>query len=625
MSDRLPVPPLDGPNPYAAYRSYLDRIIQVRIQDHSQSVVALVAVLSYAIFISLVHFGCYWRSLRKEHKPLWFVRLVKRPQGRYITLNQTATTTLVNIVVLVLWLLYAIWLHFLWDPSLTVTGRFYLYFINTSVTLVYIPLFLVTFLLISAGNLTSSHKTRPGQHCLPPWAINSLLLLFPAMFILLFVPGIVAGHKYSDYIDVAQDMRDEANRRAAIWDATTADRTAVVDEIISYTYAYLNPIRMQAWNTERKARICQLPPFAILIILNLLGFFFILRHLRQDRSGQLVFHGTSVVAPLTSLAADPSSVIGSPSSSAGETEPKQDKRFSRTLTKNTVDRARDEREAYEKRVDGLQREADARAPWDVMLNYFCVVPICLLVFIFVSWVISVYGYNQKFNDATTAEIAATSHIWAYTLVHITATTALVLKRLFTSSSRREPASQHVENPFNTRTGRRRETDELGMGGVRRSEGDEEDDRDEEEGGAVYGGVRDEVDLRSGSDGRRKSEKGEEREREKRAARAASPPAGAGRRPSFGRKLSIVSLASSVGSRFSFSGASSTARGAEGGRRGSVQQEKMPAVAAVREEEQQPHTLAGTRGHGEPQSLMAHVVEMRREEGGEGEKRAGEER
>ncbi|GAA5983130.1 hypothetical protein JCM11641_004923 [Rhodosporidiobolus odoratus] len=77
-----------------------------------------------------------------------------------------------------------------------------------ALTAAFIPLFLVTFLLISAGNLAlsrlSASSSDQRRHLLPAWTVNSLLLVAcPALFALLFIPSIIAGHAYTHNIERA--------------------------------------------------------------------------------------------------------------------------------------------------------------------------------------------------------------------------------------------------------------------------------------------------------------------------------------------------------------------------------------------------------------------------------------
>ncbi|GAA5858527.1 hypothetical protein JCM8547_007346 [Rhodosporidiobolus lusitaniae] len=551
----LPPPPLVGDNPYADFAAYLDRLVHLRLQaHHSSSIIVLIAFTAYAILLSIVYFFGHWRRMRKERKPLWFARIVQRPQGKYIALNQAVASSIVNFCVFILWLAYLVYLQQLWEGSST-SGRNYLYFLDVSHCILLIPLFLVTFLVISAGNLTTH---RNGEHPLGPKLVNSLLVvIFPALFILLFVPSIIAGHAYHDFIELASSLEDGARQTASSWNSAASDRQAAVRDILNTTFTVLNPSRDSALSLQRNTRIIMVVVFSVLLIVNLLGFVFVLRHLRQTKSGQLVMHKTSVVAPLAThphaQSASPADAVSislerdSPISGGKGT-------FGRTLTRTGTVRADADPLTVEQEEYGrgeTRRDEQTRPPWDVMINYFCVPLICALVIAFVSWAIKSYASTTAFNGTTTIEIASASVIWAYTIVNITTTTALIIKKL--REAHAAPAPQFADNPFNTRTGRR------------------------------------DVQV---------VVPGQDELREKRAGGAG---AGVLRPSNAGRKLSIVSLASSVGSRFSFSGASANQDGRRGSYPASVEEDGKNAPSSLPEEQ--------VRGHNGTQSLMAGVHQV----------------
>ncbi|GAA5887380.1 hypothetical protein JCM6882_002512 [Rhodosporidiobolus microsporus] len=618
MSSRLPQPPVTGANPYADFVDYLQRLVHLRLQSqHTHASIVLIVFLAYAIIISLVYLYWYCRLQRKDHKPIWVARIVRTPQGRYIALNQAVVTMATNTLVSVIWLAIASYLHALWQPGNSLEGRIYMYFVNVSLLAAFLPLFLITYLLISAGNLTS-RRQHSGAHYLPPWANNSLLLVvFPALFVLMFVPSIIAGERYSRYIGDAVSVQDQMRKRGAVETAngplSAAQRTDAVNEINRLTYDVLNPARVAAFNLQHSTRICQLIPFAVLLLINLLGFVFILRHLRQDRTGQLVFHGTSVVAPLAAHAAH--TTPASPSTSAGTATTttggggrdeesvragaeKSAVGLGRTLsrsltfTRNGSGEEGDQREDYERGPAARQASdegAVSRAPWEVTIAYFCVPLICILAVGFLSWLLSLY-YNASpaFNSITATEIASLSFPFAYTLVASSVTTSLVIKKTIIAlrGDEQPKPPQFQENPFGNRMNRR--AGAANGGGAAVGPRDEEEDEEVEEAVA------------------RTEEEREKRLRDFQTRRRSSLGVPSFRPSLGGRKMSIVSLASSVGSRFSFSGGSGSVSAAGTGsesRRGSAEKEKEK-VAVV------PEVEADTRdvrdGRGEPQSLMAGV-------------------
>ncbi|GAA5833979.1 hypothetical protein JCM11251_003580 [Rhodosporidiobolus azoricus] len=627
MSSYLPEPPLDGEDPYADFSAYLDRLIHLRLNDHHTTApIALIVFVSYSIIISVIYFSWYWHVQRKEHRPLWIARLVRRPQGRYIALNQAVVTTITNTVISMLWLGWVAYVHVLWEPNTTLRGRYYVYFLNVSLIITFIPLFLITYLLISAGNLTSRRHNKNAStdsHVLPPWAVNSLLLVvFPALFLLMFVPSIISGAKYSRYINETVEVRDQVQGLVASQGTggplTEEERQAEVAEVLRLTYEVLNPIRAAVYDLQRKVRICTVLPFAALLLINLLGFAFILRHLRQDQTGQLVFNGTSVVAPLASHSATTTpSAHAAQSTSGGSGHGKDEekglgRKLSRsvTFTRNAGGGGEESaREDYETRAAELRIDDGtvSRAPWEITTAYFCVPLICILIVGFYSWVLSIFGVSQTFNSIPALEIAALAGPFAYTLVAATVTSALVLKKLIVAlrGDEQPKPPRWQENPFGGRTNRRRGSAfgetvgaEAGADGEREVGLIEEEDEGEELSWSAEEAR--EKRLRNSQQNRRRSSLGVPSFR--------SSLTGNGN----GRKLSIVSLASSVGSMLS--GGSSVAAGGGGGseRRGSAEKEKdkeKQRVAFVMETPSVTDTRDVREGRGAPQSLMAGVQQV----------------
>lgn len=96
--------------------------------------------------------------------------------------------------------------------------------------------------------------------------------------------------------------------------------------------------------------------------------------------------------------------------------------------------------------------------------YFTVAPICVLLIVFIGWIVSTYANVTIFADPAITELAATSVVWAYTVFSMLIQTALVVKLVFFSHSPRRAADDAlpVENPFNTRTGRQRRSSALAV-------------------------------------------------------------------------------------------------------------------------------------------------------------------
>jgi hypothetical protein len=529
-------------------------------------------------------------------------------------------------------LIYAQYLYKIWRSDSNLSGVNYLYYSNVANCLAFLPLYLITWLAISAGNLTASSN---GQHFLPPWFINSLLALGGALFVTLLVPAMISAKVYTHWVKEAKTMMEESLASAENYDtagSSIESKQALIQQLIDQTYAVLNPLRRRAYYYQIRYRYVEITVFGVLILvrlvsflcpffllrltmfpqINLCGFVFLIRHIRQDKGGRLVLGGTAVVAPLETHL-HPYSSSPSPSSPSADENAKDTASqypvgavgFGRSLTRTATVGGReveDDREAYER--EGTTKDETTRAPWDVTLvrlplfplrfvlfwrvlvlqNYFCVVPICILVIGFISWVVHSYG-SIAINSALTfvslffsslpslplkplpsnrIELAATSVVWAHTLVSITTTSALVAKKLFSrpSSSLTAPP-RFADNPFNTRTGRR------GVEPTTHHEQQYEPQYPHEQG----------------------YEKG----------LSVLPGGGAGGRPGGGgRKASIVSLASSIGSRFS----------SFGGGGGS---ERRPSyVEKEKEREEDRRETALVRGQGGAQSLMAgvhHVIEF----------------
>ncbi|GJN87176.1 hypothetical protein Rhopal_000121-T1 [Rhodotorula paludigena] len=462
----LPVPKFASANPFADFAVYLHGLAQVRLAaDYSARTYVLLACLG---------------------------------TNRYILLNQATVLSLCNFVISLLWLLYVIFLRNLWthasdDPDQV---ELYIYFLNLAIALAFIPLFLCTYLLIAAGNLTTMRVSSGGlhKHYLSPLAVNSLLVVvFPALFLLLFVPGIMSGQEWSSYIGFVGEFEDQAIQNAtafaAAGDLGEPTRQAAITDMLSLLDSTLNPRRLEWIKLQR--------------VINLLGLVFILRHVRQDRRGQLVFAGASVVAPLTSLA--PSS-LGAPDNAERtlsilplHTQPT---RMSMGEKGGAAVATKEEADYLNRTVEALGAEG-TRPAWDITIYYFTVAPICVLLIVFIGWIVSTYGNVTFFANAAITELAATSVVWAYTVFSMLIQTALVVKLVFFSHSpRRAPDdARPAENPFNTRTGRQRRSSALAVATEDergRSCEDVAHESDDEDG---YGGDVDEK-YRGGTAGKR---------------------------------------------------------------------------------------------------------------------------
>lgn len=180
-----------------------------------------------------------------------------------------------NFVISLLWLLYIVFLRNLWtnasdDPNQV---ELYIYFLNLAIALAFIPLFLCTYLLIAAGNLTTLRMNSNGlhKHNLSPLAVNSLLVVvFPALFLLLFVPGIVSGQMWSSYIGFVGEFEDQAIQNAtafaAAGDLSEPTRQAAITDMLSLVDSTLNPRRLDWIKMQRVMRICELPAISTLLL-----------------------------------------------------------------------------------------------------------------------------------------------------------------------------------------------------------------------------------------------------------------------------------------------------------------------------------------------------------------------
>ncbi|BGP46463.1 hypothetical protein JCM10450v2_002308 [Rhodotorula kratochvilovae] len=454
----LPTPAFTTSNPWQDYATYLHNLARIRLKsNHNARIIALICLLAYSIVINTVHFLGHWAACRKAHKPVWFARRVAAPGSTrsYILLNQSTSYTVCNIVVSILWLLYVVYLRALWNGQTSSSWvGIYIYTLDFHLALAFIPLFLITFLLISAGNLTTLGRARDGEarHLFGPWTVNALLLVvFPALFALAFIPSLVAGHSWSKYVTLLTEQAAHAGASAASFAATgdTSEvaQQAAVAAITSNLYNVVYPPRVRSLDLQHTARICEIPSFAGLLLINLLGFVFIIRHVRQDRRGQLVFAGVSVVAP---LAAVPPASFGAAA---------DDQREEPILPLHAPGEMKGlvlvgEKGAYLNRSVEERGAEGTRPSWDITINYFCVLPITALLLSFLAWVVSIYAFVPAFTQPTIVEIAATSSVWAYTLFSAATQTAIVVKRAFFARPLAPPPGL-AENPFNTRTRRRR--------------------------------------------------------------------------------------------------------------------------------------------------------------------------
>lgn len=162
--------------------------------------------------------------------------------------------------------MYAIYLYYMWRPHSTLPGHNYLYFSNTANCLSFLPLYLMTWLSISAGNLTASSN---GRHFLPAWVVNSLLALGLVLFVTLFVPALISAHSYTKWVKVARAMMMDSLVSAKTFDtaaSTPESREAIVQQLIGNTYTVLNPLRQRAYWYQIRYRYVEITVFAVLII-----------------------------------------------------------------------------------------------------------------------------------------------------------------------------------------------------------------------------------------------------------------------------------------------------------------------------------------------------------------------
>ncbi|SGZ02746.1 BQ5605_C033g11226 [Microbotryum silenes-dioicae] len=398
----------------------------------------LLCLLSVAILVAFLYLFMTIRDIKARRKQIWFARVVSRPQGRYIIVNQYLGYPVCFSILMLVWIGWVVYLYFMFYKTTVTPQLLFLY-----QPLTYIPLFVhlstTTSTTLSGANLASRRAPTSDRHRLSPLAANSLYFGFVPLFVICI--GVTGGINAAAWRTFAQHwevLYETLQSAAREWDGTLSQST--ID-----TVNYLSDQRIASADDWRRAvQGCTVVYclFAfLLIILNFIGGIYLVYTLRSlDSCTSYVVPvpaNTPLVAPLRLILTEDRKLSESPLTSDSEkgatncsTLPSHGVPETTTLPTAPWEANDFSTSSYFGASTRLKR-----LEWDVMLFFVSVVPSCLVFMGFSIW-FALQCYEILLNPAR-FEFLLTGFVWMYTLWGTLAMAAITLKTI--CSSRRHAA------------------------------------------------------------------------------------------------------------------------------------------------------------------------------------------
>ncbi|KAI5474461.1 hypothetical protein MNV49_003235 [Pseudohyphozyma bogoriensis] len=387
----------------------------------------LLVLLVFVIAVSAVYLWLQVRDAKKETKrelwnPLWAVRVVDRPAGRYLAINQYLLYPICSIASAGLWIAFAIRVYYMFGKQGSPTTLF------LWMPMMWIPFYIsaaiTTFAVLAGANL-SSVGSQPRSHKLSPLVHNALFVfLLPITVAGMAGVGIWAGIGWKHFAVSWQNTYDAASLAAAQWNGTV--NAALDDELQQKAVVRLAYVAEFLYRESTCMKV-YIAGAGCLVVINAIGGFVLLSKLRGSPDGTIVPIDQPIVARLAPL--------NSTETLNKDSDPFEDiaidpAALQRSLASNVTLPTR------LKRLD-----------WDVTLFFLSVVPACLAFIAYCSWII--LRFLQLMADGRQLEFFCTGIIWIYAALAGASLTAMVIKKLVTrrevaqaqSSLRRELLSE----------------------------------------------------------------------------------------------------------------------------------------------------------------------------------------
>ncbi|KAJ8293817.1 hypothetical protein OF846_003081 [Rhodotorula toruloides] len=389
-------------------------------------VAVLVVLLVLLILVSFAYLTVTVRDVRRKGRDIWVMKVVERPAGRYLALNQYLIYPSLTVALSAVWIAYAAYIYSMFGPTAG-NPRSLFYWL----TLCWLPFFALlaatTYSTTSAANLASRGR-QPHSHRLGPFTSAAMFtILLPVLLGLVLAIGIWTGSRWHRFASRWEEVYDFLGQQAAAYSGGALDpaRVKQADAMLGARCA----TAMKAKDALLTNSIVYIVAAVVLVALNLFSGIYLLSTLRYIDDRQLIVpRGTPLVAPLQPL----------PSSTLNGADP----------TLADVTEAGQPTAAWEAAAEAeVSKLKVHRLRWDVTLFFMSVVPSCLAFIGYTAWL----GTQMIaiMSDAGKYEFATLGMIWIYAFVSLVCLSALTIKTLLSlrlSARRRlEPVPPSVES------------------------------------------------------------------------------------------------------------------------------------------------------------------------------------
>ncbi|KAK4054977.1 hypothetical protein OIO90_003318 [Microbotryomycetes sp. JL221] len=273
--------------------------------------IILVVILVLVIVMSLLFLWTSNLETRRRNREPWTVRVIQRPAGRYLVLNQYRTYPICAIVLSALWIAYTFAVYNMFGGQYAKPYSLFFW-----IPINYIPFFCLlsttTFAVLSGANL-ASQGTKPNSHRLGPILANSVyIVLIPLIVVTISTTGIWTGLKWKSFGHAWEDAYLALGQAGQQFNGT-------VDWQLNYQIQNLLQHRYDTYNSfEQSQYVCTVVyvlSACCLILINVTGGFYLLATLRSVGQGPNrnvpVPRNLPLVAPLEPFKSDK---VGPPNS-----------------------------------------------------------------------------------------------------------------------------------------------------------------------------------------------------------------------------------------------------------------------------------------------------------------------
>ncbi|KAK4700730.1 hypothetical protein P7C70_g5511, partial [Phenoliferia sp. Uapishka_3] len=377
-TSQVAVPNVTG-NPYSDFQLYLVSLMYPPLQPgYLQHLDALFGLLIATIVLAMLYTVSSVRKVRREGRKVWLVRIIKRPQGRYLITNQTFIYPIGVLTNCIIWLLYTTTNRRLLVSHTSPLHTFY--WIQLSLLPAFSFSYLTTLSYLASSNLLSSPSSTafkikpPGHHFLSAKISNMLFVTLPLGMVAIYVTSMRAGHAFSFVAGLWEELENDVGKSVGGWNETMSGYQDVMGSLQGREVKLLHAPYRDFIQFHRVSVITDVVCFGILVFVNLAGLTLLTALRRASPSSSLVPRLTPLVAPLGPLAsADlPDEKLEHSISIEGD--------YFSSKQGEVVD-GEDEKE---RRVTGKGH----RLGWDVMLFYVGVIPSAALYLVYASWILA---------------------------------------------------------------------------------------------------------------------------------------------------------------------------------------------------------------------------------------------